>query len=70
MLKGKNLLISLFQVNYYERSLEQMRQSMELERKDICQTFKVKTLASAPLTYDITLVKLVFECNMIKNFEI
>lgn len=42
----KNLFISLFQVNYYERSLEQMRQSMELERKDICQNFKVKTLAS------------------------
>ncbi|TNM99359.1 hypothetical protein fugu_012392 [Takifugu bimaculatus] len=30
------------QVNYYERSLEQMRQSMELERKDICQTFKLE----------------------------
>lgn len=38
-----NVKITLFQVNYYERSLEQMRQSMELERKDICQTFKVKT---------------------------
>lgn len=30
------------QVNYYERSLEQMRQSMELERKDISQAFKLE----------------------------
>lgn len=29
------------QVNYYERSLELMRQSMEVERKDISQAFKV-----------------------------
>ncbi|KAK1905715.1 Ninein-like protein [Dissostichus eleginoides] len=28
------------QVNYYERSLEVMRQSMEVERKDISQAFK------------------------------
>lgn len=28
-------------MNYYERSLELMRQSMELERRDISQTFKV-----------------------------
>lgn len=31
-------------MNYYERSLELMRQSMELERRDIAQTFKVKLL--------------------------
>lgn len=31
------------QMNYYERSLELMRQSMEVERKDISQAFKVKT---------------------------
>ncbi|XP_041866803.1 ninein-like protein isoform X2 [Melanotaenia boesemani] len=30
------------QVNYYERSLEKMRQSMEVERKDICQAFKLE----------------------------
>lgn len=40
--KCAHLLISLQQVNYYERSLELMRQSMELERRDISQTFKVK----------------------------
>lgn len=37
------LLLLLLQVNYYERSLELMRQSMEVERKDISQAFKVKT---------------------------
>lgn len=31
----------LLQVNYYERSLDLMRQSMEVERKDISQAFKV-----------------------------
>ncbi|KAM6996881.1 ninein-like protein isoform 2-T3 [Tautogolabrus adspersus] len=30
------------QVNYYERSLEVMRQSMEVERKDISQAFKME----------------------------
>ncbi|KAM9847974.1 ninein-like protein [Aulostomus maculatus] len=30
------------QVNYYERSLELMRRSMELERKDISQAFKLE----------------------------
>ncbi|KAM6915924.1 ninein-like protein [Xenentodon cancila] len=30
------------QMNYYERSLEMMRQSMEVERKDICQAFKLE----------------------------
>ncbi|XP_075902259.1 ninein-like protein isoform X6 [Nelusetta ayraudi] len=30
------------QVNYYERSLELMRQSMEVERKDISQAFKLE----------------------------
>ncbi|XP_029376630.1 ninein-like protein isoform X2 [Echeneis naucrates] len=30
------------QVNYYERSLERMRQSMEVERKDIAQAFKLE----------------------------
>ncbi|XP_073338292.1 ninein-like protein isoform X2 [Pagrus major] len=30
------------QVNYYERSLEVMRQSMEVERKDISQAFKLE----------------------------
>ncbi|KAL6102295.1 ninl [Pungitius sinensis] len=30
------------QVNYYERSLEVMRQSMEVERKDIAQAFKME----------------------------
>ncbi|KAK2921490.1 hypothetical protein Q8A73_000975 [Channa argus] len=30
------------QVNYYERSLELMRQSMEVERKDISQAFKME----------------------------
>ncbi|KAK7878353.1 hypothetical protein WMY93_031070 [Mugilogobius chulae] len=30
------------QMNFYERSLEQMRQSMELERKDIAQAFKME----------------------------
>ncbi|AWP14742.1 putative ninein-like protein-like [Scophthalmus maximus] len=30
------------QVNYYERSLELMRQSMEVERKDIAQVFKLE----------------------------
>ncbi|KAM4591808.1 ninein-like protein isoform 3-T3 [Odontesthes bonariensis] len=30
------------QVNYYERSLEKMRQSMEVERKDISQAFKLE----------------------------
>ncbi|KAM7409198.1 hypothetical protein PAMA_002747 [Pampus argenteus] len=30
------------QVNYYERSQELMRQSMEVERKDICQAFKLE----------------------------
>ncbi|XP_074532505.1 ninein-like protein isoform X2 [Halichoeres trimaculatus] len=30
------------QVNYYERSLEMMRQSMEVERKDISQAFKME----------------------------
>ncbi|XP_068182708.1 ninein-like protein isoform X2 [Antennarius striatus] len=30
------------QVNYYERSLERMRQSMEVERKDISQAFKLE----------------------------
>ncbi|XP_034537548.1 ninein-like protein [Notolabrus celidotus] len=30
------------QVNYYERSLERMRQSMEVERKDISQVFKME----------------------------
>ncbi|XP_068597297.1 ninein-like protein [Brachionichthys hirsutus] len=30
------------QVNYYERSLELMRQSMEVERKDIGQAFKLE----------------------------
>lgn len=40
--KCRNLLLCLPQVNYYERSLELMRQSMELERRDISQTFKVK----------------------------
>lgn len=44
--KCKSLLIALLQVNYYERSLERMRQSMELEHKDICQTFKVKLCLS------------------------
>lgn len=29
-------------MNYYERSLELMRQSMEVERKDISQAFKVR----------------------------
>lgn len=42
--KCTNLLISLPQVNYYERSLELMRQSMELERRDISQTFKVELI--------------------------
>ncbi len=40
------LLLPLLQVNYYERSLELMRQSMEVERKDISQAFKVKTKQS------------------------
>uniref|UniRef100_A0A3Q2V9E9 Ninein-like n=1 Tax=Haplochromis burtoni TaxID=8153 RepID=A0A3Q2V9E9_HAPBU len=30
------------QMNYYERSLEKMRQSMEVERKDISQAFKLE----------------------------
>ncbi|XP_055083100.1 ninein-like protein [Periophthalmus magnuspinnatus] len=30
------------QVNFYERSLEQMRQNMELERKDIAQAYKME----------------------------
>uniref|UniRef100_A0A3Q0SJT2 Ninein-like n=1 Tax=Amphilophus citrinellus TaxID=61819 RepID=A0A3Q0SJT2_AMPCI len=30
------------QMNYYERSLEKMRESMEVERKDISQAFKVR----------------------------
>ncbi|XP_019715838.1 ninein-like protein isoform X4 [Hippocampus comes] len=30
------------QVNYYERSLDRMRQSMEVERKDIAQAFKLE----------------------------
>ncbi|KAM9365740.1 ninein-like protein isoform 2-T2 [Pholidichthys leucotaenia] len=30
------------QVNYYERSLEMMRKSMEVERKDIAQAFKLE----------------------------
>ncbi|CAJ1067039.1 ninein-like protein isoform X3 [Xyrichtys novacula] len=30
------------QVNFYERSLEMMRQSMEVERKDISQAFKME----------------------------
>lgn len=38
------------QVNYYERNLELMRQSMEVERKDISQAFKV---SSAPLPISI-----------------
>lgn len=42
--KCTNLLVVLPQVNYYERSLELMRQSMELERRDISQTFKVKLI--------------------------
>lgn len=42
--KCANLLISLPQVNYYKRNLELMRQSMELERRDISQTFKVKPI--------------------------
>jgi len=45
---GQQLSVYLFitppppQVNYYERSLEKMRQSMEVERKDISQAFKVR----------------------------
>ncbi|XP_061823404.1 ninein-like protein isoform X3 [Nerophis lumbriciformis] len=30
------------QVNYYERTLDRMRQSMEVERKDIAQAFKME----------------------------
>ncbi|XP_061915379.1 ninein-like protein isoform X4 [Entelurus aequoreus] len=30
------------QVNYYERTLDRMRQSMEVERKDIAQAFKLE----------------------------
>ncbi|XP_069033285.1 LOW QUALITY PROTEIN: ninein-like protein [Embiotoca jacksoni] len=30
------------QVNYYERSLDLMRNNMEVERKDICQAFKLE----------------------------
>lgn len=30
------------QVNYYERSLELMRQNMEVERKDVAQAFKLE----------------------------
>lgn len=30
------------QMNFYERSLEKMRESMEVERKDISQAFKVR----------------------------
>lgn len=33
------------QMNYYERSLEKMRQSMEVERKDISQAFKVRKVS-------------------------
>ena len=29
------------QVNFYERSLELMKSNMEVERKDISQSFKV-----------------------------
>ncbi|XP_056147710.1 ninein-like protein isoform X3 [Lampris incognitus] len=29
-------------VNFYERSLELMKQNMEIERKDICQSFKLE----------------------------
>jgi len=31
----------LLQVNFYERSLELMRNNIEVERKDISQSFKV-----------------------------
>lgn len=45
--KGINIISKIdklsVQVNYYERSLELMRQSMEVERKDISQAFKVTT---------------------------
>uniref|UniRef100_A0A3B3V2W4 Ninein-like n=1 Tax=Poecilia latipinna TaxID=48699 RepID=A0A3B3V2W4_9TELE len=30
------------QMNYYERQLDMMKQNMEVERKDICQAFKVE----------------------------
>lgn len=40
-LSGPRQLRRPLQVNYYERSLELMRQSMEVERKDISQAFKV-----------------------------
>lgn len=67
--KCKSLLIPLLQVNYYERSLERMRQSMELEQKDICQTFKVNSYLCKAYQ-KITMVKPGFECYMIKNFEV
>ncbi len=35
-------LILFQQVNFYERSIELMRQNMEVERKDISQSFKME----------------------------
>lgn len=46
-------LISLPQVNYYERNLELMRQSMELERRDISQTFKVTLLGKKLVNFEV-----------------
>lgn len=36
------VLILFQQVNFYERSIELMRQNMEVERKDISQSFKME----------------------------
>ena len=36
------MVLNDLQVNFYERSLELMRNSMEVERKDISQSFKVR----------------------------